>query len=168
MPPNRRKVKSAVHDRPADGHERGRNFLGEAEMARLLKAAKRGRHGVRDHLLLLIMFRHGLRVSEAVALYRTDVDLEQARLWISRLKNGLSVEQPIAGDELRAIRCWLALREDTLPWLFVSERRQSLMRQSVNYIVACAGKQAKLGHINPHMLRHSCGYALANKGHDLP
>ena len=97
MPPNRRKVKSAVHERPADGHERGRNFLGEAEMARLLKAAKLGRHGVRDHLLLLIMFRHGLRVSEAVALCRADVDLEQARLWISRLKNGLSVEQPIAG-----------------------------------------------------------------------
>ena len=144
MPPNRRKVKSAVHERPADGHERGRNFLGEAEMARLLKAAKLGRHGVRDHLLLLIMFRHGLRVSEAVALCRADVDLEQARLWISRLKNGLSVEQPIAGDELRAIRRWLALREDTLPWLFVSERRQPLTCQSVNYIVA-RGKAGEAG-----------------------
>lgn len=167
MPPNRRKVKSDAHDRPADGHERGRDFLGEAEIARLLKAAKRGRHGVRDHLLLLLMFRHGLRVSEAIALRRSDADLDQARLWISRLKNGLSVEQPIAGDELRAIRRWLALREDTLPWLFVSERKQPLTRQAVNYIAARAGKQANLGHINPHMLRHSCGFALANKGHDL-
>ena len=113
------------------------------------------------------MFRHGLRVSEAIALRRSDVDLDQARLWISRLKNGLSVEQPIAGDELRAIRRWLALREDTLPWLFVSERKQPLTRQAVNYIVARAGKRAKLGHIHPHMLRHSCGFALANKGHDL-
>ena len=167
MPPNRLKVKSDAHDRPADGHERGRDFLREAEIARLLKAVKRGRHGVRDHLLLLFMFRHGLRVSEAIALRRSDVDLDQARLWISRLKNGLSVEQPIAGDELRAIRRWLALREDTLPWLFVSERKQPLTRQAVNYIVARAGKRAKLGHIHPHMLRHSCGFALANKGHDL-
>ena len=167
MPPNWRNVKSDTLDRPADGHERGRDFLGQAEIDRLLKAAKRGRHGVRDHLLLLLMFRHGLRVSEAVVLRRSDVDLDQARLWISRLKNGLSVEQPIAEDELRAIRRWLALREDTLPWLFVSERKQPLTRQAVNYIVARAGKQAKLGHVHPHMLRHSCGFALANKGHDL-
>ncbi len=167
MLPNRQNVKSDACDRPADAHERGRDFLGEAEITRLLKAAKRGRHGVRDHLLLLLMFRHGLRVSEAIALRSSDVDLDQARLWISRLKNGLSVEQPIAGDELRAIRRWLALREDTLPWLFVSERKQPLTRQAVNYIVARAGKQAQLGHINPHMLRHSCGFALANRGYDL-
>ena len=167
MPPSRRKVKSSEDCHPADAHGRGRDFLGEAEIDRLLKAAKRGRHGVRDHLLLLLLFRHGLRVSEAIALRRSDVDLDQARLWISRLKNGLSVEQPIAGDELRAIRRWLALREDTLPWLFVSERKQPLARQAVNYIVARAGEQAKLGHIHPHMLRHSCGFTLANKGHDL-
>ena len=167
MPPNRRKVKSHALDRPADGHERGRDFLGDADIVRLLGAARRSRHGIRDHLLLLLMFRHGLRVSEAVALRRTDINLDQARLWISRLKNGLSVEQPLAGDELRATRRWLSLREDRLPWLFVSERRQPLTRQAVNYIVARAGKRANLGHVHPHMLRHSCGFALANKGYDL-
>ena len=113
------------------------------------------------------MFRHVLRVSEAIALSRTDVDLDQARIWIGRLKNGLSVEQPLAGDELRAIRRWLASREDALPWLFVSERRQPLTRQAVNYIVARAGERAGLGRVHPHMLRHSCGFALANRGYDL-
>lgn len=167
MPPNRLKVKSGESVRAADDHERRRDFLGEAELGRLFLAAKRSRHGARDHLLMLLMFRHGLRVSEVIALRRSDVDLDQARLWISRLKNGLSVEQPIAGDELRAIRRWLSLRDDTLPWLFVSERRQPLTRQAVNYIVGRAGERAKLGHIHPHMLRHSCGFALANKGHDL-
>ena len=164
MPPKRRKVKS---DQPADAHERRRDFLGEADLDRLLSAAKRGRHGVRDHLLVLLMYRHGLRVSEAIALTRQDVDLDQSRIWISRLKNGLSVEQPIAGDELRAIRRWLSSRDDTLPWIFVSERKQPLTRQAVNYIVSQAGQRAKLGHIHPHMLRHSCGFALANKGYDL-
>ena len=164
MPPKRRKVKS---DQPADAHERRRDFLGEADLDRLLSAAKRGRHGVRDHLLVLLIYRHGLRVSEAIALTRQDVDLDQSRIWISRLKNGLSVEQPIAGDELRAIRRWLSSRDDTLPWLFVSERKQPLTRQAVNYIVSQAGQRAKFGHIHPHMLRHSCGFALANKGYDL-
>lgn len=167
MSSNRRKVKSDARNRTTDAHERARDFLGDTDIDRLLAAAKRGRHGVRDHLLLLLMFRHGLRVSEAIALRRSDANLDQARLWISRLKNGLSVEQPLAGDELRAVRRWLASRDDALPWLFVSERRQPLTRQAVNYIVAQAGERAGLGHIHPHMLRHSCGFALANKGYDL-
>ena len=63
---NRRNVTSAA-SRAADAHERRRDFLGEAEIAALLDAARRGRHGARDHLLILMMYRHGLRVAEAVA-----------------------------------------------------------------------------------------------------
>ncbi len=167
MPPTRRNVKCNADTRTADHHERHRDFLGQAEIDRLLAAARRGRHGTRDHLLTLMMFRHGLRVSEAIGLRRADVDLDQARLWIPRLKNGLSVEQPLAGDELRAIRRWLSRRHDALPWVFISERRQPLTRQAVNYIIARAGERAELGHVHPHMLRHSCGFSLANRGHDL-
>lgn len=151
----------------ADAHERRQDYLSPPDMERLLTSAKKGRHGIRDQLLLMMMYRHGLRVSEAIALRRADVDLSQARIWVSRLKNGLSVEQPVSGDELRALRRWLAKRNDALPWLFISERQQPLTRQAVNYIVATAGDRAGLGHVNPHMLRHSCGFALANRGHDL-
>ncbi|TDX21234.1 tyrosine-type recombinase/integrase [Rhodovulum visakhapatnamense] len=151
----------------ADAHERRQDYLSPPDMERLLTSAKKGRHGIRDQLLLMMMYRHGLRVSEATALRRADADLSQARIWISRLKNGLSVEQPVSGDELRALRRWLAKRNDALPWLFISERQQPLTRQAVNYIVATAGDRAGLGHVNPHMLRHSCGFALANRGHDL-
>ena len=101
-PANRRSVKSGSAE-PTDGHERRKDFLGAAEIATLLEAVRKGRHRVRDHLLILMMYRHGLRVSEAIALRREHVDLKEVRIWIPRLQNGLSVEQPIAGDELRAI-----------------------------------------------------------------
>jgi len=132
QPTNGRKVKSAPSDRPkaADQHERAKDYLSPGEMAKLLEAAKAGRHGARDHLLLLMMYRHGLRVSEATALRRDELDLDRARLWVRRLKGGLSVEQPIAGDELRALKRHLARRTDALPWLFVSERGQPLTRRT--------------------------------------
>jgi type 1 fimbriae regulatory protein FimB len=168
-PPKRQNVKSdaLISNGAADRHERAKDFLSEGEIVLLLDAAKTGRHGARDYLLLLVMFRHGLRVSEVVAIRRDEVDLDRARLWVRRLKGGLSVEQPIAGDELRAFRRYLASREDTLPWLFLSERGQPFTRQSVNYLIAVAAARAGLAPVHPHMLRHSCGFALANKGYDL-
>lgn len=162
----RRNVKSASSG-PTDGHERAKDFLTAPEMDALLDAMKGGRHGARDHLIALMSYRHGLRVSEAVGLRRDEVDTDQARLWVRRLKNGLSVEQPIAGDELRAIKRYLGSRSDALPWLFISERGQPLTRQSVNYLMAAAAVRAGLPQVRPHMLRHSCGYYLANKGYDL-
>ena len=98
---------------------------------------------------------------------RNQLDLKRSRLWVTRFKGSLSVGHPIAGDELRAIKRYLASREDNLPWLFVSECGAQLTRQAVNYIVRMAGEKAKLGRVRPHMLRHSRGYSLADQGTDL-
>jgi site-specific recombinase XerD len=149
---------------------RRKDFLTEAEMKRFLDAARQGRHGVRDYAMMLMAYRHGLRVSELVDLRLKDLDLETGRLFVKRKKGSLSTHQPVEGDELRAIRAWLREREERSdarsPYLFLSERGP-MTRQAVNYLVIQIGQRAKLRfHVHPHMLRHSTGYYLANRGYD--
>lgn len=139
-------------------------------MKRFLNAARQGRHGVRDHLMMLMAYRHGLRVSELIDIRLKDLDLETARLYVRRKKGSLSTHQPIEGDELRAVRAWLREREQhrnaRSTYLFLSERGP-MTRQAVNYLVDQIGQRAKLRfHVHPHMLRHSTGYYLANRGYD--
>ena len=110
-----RNVKSAA----ADAHERAKDYLDPTEVERLLKAAKENRHGDRDYTLALLIFRHGLRVTEAITMRLDAVNLKQGRLAVKRSKNSLSTEQPLAGDELRAIKKYLGTRDDKLPWLFL-------------------------------------------------
>lgn len=142
-----------------------RNFLTETEIKRLLDASRRGRHGTRDHAMVLTMYRHGLRVSELVDVRLNDLDLDSGRIFVRRKKGSLSTHQPIEGDELRAIRAWLRERGDIKSsYLFLSERGP-MTRQAVNYLVKEIGARAGLEMgVNPHMLRHSTGYYLANKG----
>src|SRR5215204_1059242 len=150
--------------------QNAKNFLTDSEMKKFLAAARKSRHGVRNFCLMLVAYRHGLRVSELIDIRLKDLDLETGRLFVRRLKGSLSTHQPIEGNELRSIRAWLRQRENypnaSSNYLFLSERGP-MTRQSINYLVEQIGKSAKLGFkVNPHMLRHSTGFYLANKGCD--
>jgi type 1 fimbriae regulatory protein FimB/type 1 fimbriae regulatory protein FimE len=143
-----------------------RRYLTEAELNRLIKAARKGRYGQRDATLILIMARHGLRVTEAVDLHWDQVDLGKGHLHVRRLKNGIASVHPIQGDELRALR---ELRRDQEPksaFVFTSERGGPMTRSNVSKMVEKAGELADLPPTHPHMLRHTCGHLLADAGHD--
>jgi type 1 fimbriae regulatory protein FimE len=116
--------------------------------------------------LILITYRHGLRVSELVALRWDQVDLTQGLVHVTRRKNGVQSVHPLRGPELRALR---RLQRDypETPYVFVSERKAPLTPDAVRKIVTRAGRQAGIAFpIHPHMLRHSTGYKLANDGQD--
>ena len=88
----------------------------------------------------------------------------------ARLKGGLSTTHPLRGDEIRAIKAWLV--ERTLMkapgrTFFLSEQRKPLHRSTVNLALRKYGEKAKLPvAVHPHMLRHACGFAIADQGGD--
>lgn len=157
VPPPRRK----------NADVRSREHLTPDEVERLVKAAKSlGRHQHRDSTLLMMMFRHGLRVSEAVSLKWDAVNLNQSEISVSRLKNGKDSVHPLTGVELRALR---KLKRDypNSTYLFTSERGAPLTTSTVRKMVSRASDKADLGlSVHPHMLRHSTGYYLVNAGVD--
>ncbi len=153
--------------KPKNKDVRSREYLTEKEVELLITAAKNtGRHGHRDSTLILIAYRHGLRASELVSLRWDQVDLTQGLLHVSRVKNGTPSVHPIRGAEIRALR---RIKRDypVTPYVFVTERKGPLTTSTVRKMVARAGMKAKVGFpVHPHMLRHACGFKLANDGQD--
>ncbi len=145
---------------------RSREYLTDKEVVALMDAARKtGRHGHRDATLILLAYRHALRVSELVALRWDQIDLSQGLLHVSRAKNGTPSTHPLRGPEIRALR--RLQRDYSGPYVFVTERRGPLTTSTVRKIIARAGERARIGFpVHPHMLRHACGFKLANDGHD--
>src|ERR1700674_3071016 len=146
---------------------RSREHLTPAEIDRLIAAARGlGRHGDRDAAMILLAYRHGLRVSELTGLRREQVDLRQGLLHVLRRKNGLPSTHPLRGPELRALREALRDYPDSA-YVFVSERGAPMTDSTFRKLLARAGGEAGLGlPVHPHMLRHSTGFKLANDGQD--
>jgi type 1 fimbriae regulatory protein FimB/type 1 fimbriae regulatory protein FimE len=153
--------------RRRNGDLRTREYLTEAEVERLMKAATGNRHGHRDATMILVAYRHGLRASEVIDLRWDQVELRTASLHVRRLKQGTPSTHPIIGDELRAMRRLQREQEPKSPFVFTLERGAPFTSAGFARMLERAGTEAKFGFKpHPHMLRHACGYALANRGHD--
>jgi site-specific recombinase XerD len=146
---------------------RTREYLTATEVERLMEAARENRWGHRDSTMILLAYRHGLRVSELVDLRWDQVDFRTATLHVRRVKAGTPSTHPILGDELRALRHLQREQEPKSPFVFTSERDAPFTTAGFARMVERAGAESKFDFkAHPHMLRHACGYALANKGHD--
>ena len=145
---------------------RTREYLTEQEVEELVAAARRHRYGHRDATMILIAYRLGLRASEVIDLRWDQVDFSRAALHVRRVKQGTPAVHPLTGSEMRALRR-LHRENEASPFAFVSERRAPFTRAGFARIVERAAGSARLQlKVHPHMLRHGCGFALANAGHD--
>ncbi|WP_193200649.1 tyrosine-type recombinase/integrase [Nostoc sp. MG11] len=152
---------------PKKASIREREYLLTSEVQALIRAAKKiGRHPVRDGAIILLMFRHGLRTAELVALKWSQIDLVGGYIEIHRVKHGHDSIHPLRSPELRALRQIYRDYPDT-NYVFVSERKAPLSTRLIRHIIARAGKLAQIPfEVHPHQLRHACGYYLAAQGHD--
>ncbi len=146
---------------------RTHEHLTEAEVERVIGEAKRNRWGHRDATMILVAYRHGFRPAELVDLRWEQVDFRTGNLHVRRVKQGTPSTHPILGNELRALRRLQRDQEPKSPFVFTSERGAPFSTAGFARMVERAGVEAKLRFkAHPHMLRHACGFALANRGHD--
>ncbi|AGE16445.1 tyrosine-type DNA invertase [Serratia marcescens] len=148
-----------------------RKYLTGEEITRLLKTISMDMVSVRDYCMTSMAFLHGLRVSELTALRLADYDPLSRKIYIARLKGGMSTSHPLLPEENAALQVWLAERQTLAgqcqPWLFLSRRGNRLSRQGFYQLLRRYGERANLSlPVHPHMLRHACGYNLAERGND--
>jgi type 1 fimbriae regulatory protein FimB/type 1 fimbriae regulatory protein FimE len=149
---------------------RDRDYMRPNEANAIIDAAGRvGRRGLRDQVLLRLIYRHGLRASEARHTKWADFDLTPGSgpktFHVRRLKGSVDSTHSLDREEVSALR--KLQKESTSPFVFVSERGGPLSPDMIARIIQRAGEAAQLGfHVHPHMLRHSTGHMLANVGTD--
>jgi integrase len=144
-----------------------RKYLTEREVEKLMDCArKRSRYGHHDATMILVTYRHGLRASELCDLQWHQIELDAGRMHVRRAKNGTPSVHPIRGYEIRALRK-LRRENPTETYVFVSERGGPMSTIGFHHLVKRLGKTAGMPfNVHPHMLRHACGFRLANDGHD--
>ena len=165
-----RKQRNATSSKGRQDNEvyRVREHLTEAEIEKLLAALKQNRYGQRDWLIGLLIYRHGLRVSEACDLRWDDIDLTKRTIIARRLKGSTDSSHYLERDEHKALgELWRANAKKGIKsdYVFLNERGQPFGRMGVGRMMP--RESAKLPFpVHVHMLRHSTGYALAGRGMD--
>jgi integrase len=117
--------------------------------------------------MVLVAYRHGLRVAELVTLRWDAIDFALGRMHVRRVKGSSESVHPLSGRELRALRRLRREQEPASPFIFTSERGVPFTTGGFRKMIARLGVAAGFGFpVHPHMLRHACGYHLANRGVD--
>jgi site-specific recombinase XerD len=160
-------VKNRPPKRRPNAEVRAREYLTNAEVEQLIKGAGDNRWGHRDATMILLAYRHGLRVAELVTLRWDAIDFAHGRLHVHRVKGSSESVHPLSGREMRALRRLKREQEPDSPFIFTSERGAPFSPAGARKMIARLGDAAGFDFpVHPHMLRHACGYQLANRGVD--
>src|SRR3954447_5733709 len=154
--------------RVANAALRPREYLTPQEIERLMQAAAKGKEcGHRDSTMITLAYRHGLRVGELVAVRWDQLDFRQGTFHVRRLKQGRPSVHILRGTELRMLRRLEREQSPPSPYAFTTKRRTPITAAAFRKQLARIGAAAELPFpVHPHMLRHACGFKLANDGHD--
>ena len=147
---------------------RPREYLTPKEVDRLILASKKSkrRYGLRDATMILVAYRHGLRVSELCALTWDQIDFSHGLVHIRRLKNGIPSVHQLGGEEMRSLRA-LKREDGASRFVFMTERGAPMTPAGFRKMLSRVAVACKFQFlVHPHMLRHACGYKLANDGRD--
>jgi site-specific recombinase XerD len=139
-----------------------RQYLTEAEVERIMKECD----GERDRAMVLICYRHGLRVSELIGLTWRQINLDDAKLLVKRLKGSDDSEHPLSGREIRMLRSIQRKQAVGTRWVFMTNRGGPMTRNGFFKLLEKAADRAGIDDVHPHLLRHGTGYYLVNKGMD--
>src|SRR5262249_39090477 len=143
---------------------RTREHLTEAEIEKMIAATRSNRYRHRDATMILVTYRHALRASELVALRCDQIDFDAGILHVTRRKRGTRTTDPTSGFDLHELRR-VKREAKPGPFVFVSERGSPFSVAGLQKLIARAGVAAGFEfQLHPHMLRHSCGFKLANDG----
>ncbi|WP_149330567.1 MULTISPECIES: tyrosine-type DNA invertase [Citrobacter] len=148
-----------------------RLYLTRQEVRLLIQATQGSRNQLRDHCMITFGYVHGLRVSELTGMRINDIDFHGGHVQVRRLKGGFSTIHPITHMEKEILSEWISTRSryagEDVPWLFLTEKGNRMSRQQFYKLLSRYGKIAGLLiSPHPHMLRHGCGFALADQGLD--
>ena len=145
LPAGSKALATIMPTRQPNATYRTREHLTAAEIGKLLKVASRNRWGHRDATMILVAYRHGLRVSELVDLRWDQIDFDHARLHVRRLKQGTPATHPIPGDAMRDLRKLQREQDPKTPFVVTSERGSPFSTSGFARLVKRAGEAAKLG-----------------------
>ncbi|MBU9839263.1 tyrosine-type recombinase/integrase [Rahnella aceris] len=148
-----------------------RLYLTYREVQHIYQATGDAKHHIRDRCMILMCFLHGFRTSELIGLKISDIDYLSENIYIRRLKNGLSTTHPLHPKERELLQQWMEVRKtcanNTSDWLFLTSRGHCLSRQRFYSLLRHYGELANIPlKVHPHMLRHACGFELAEQGLD--
>jgi integrase/recombinase XerD len=147
-------------------------FLAREEVDKLLEQPDMNDDvGIRDRAMLELLYATGLRVSELVSLKLADVDLEAGALTCFG-KGSKQRRIPIGRSSIYFMKNYFAVRHRLLKEkrsdiLFVEPNGNPISRQKFWKIITGYGASAGLGHVTPHMLRHTFATTLIENGADL-